>query len=433
MTSTGGAQTSSAASSTSASPPPTPTPSSSGTFQRQPASGATLSGAEPLNSRQAPTAAVAAIVPVSVPGRIMSSLASLVPSPFTGPPSPLAPAQATGLWALLSAGHRGATAAVPRPAGVSDVQVSATTTPVRFTGQPTVVTQVLVAGLRLVKAIGKLVGLNLGGAGLAILPSTSPPPLVTQGLNVHQTEFGGWQVWILQPASPSGKYIVGLHGGGFNLQPTILHWYDYASIVRNTGATVIVPIYPLVQEGGTAATVVPQTADLISSLIDQHGADAVSVYGDSAGANIALAATQELVRRGDPTPARMVLISPVVDLSMSNPAISLIDDPVLGGGDGANASGLLWSGGDLTNPLASPLYGSVAGLPPTWVYTGSLELLAPDVLRLQDKAIAEGADVTFILRKGEIHDWAGPGSIIPFTEGASVRPQIYRQLVGDEA
>lgn len=363
----------------------------------------------------------------------MSSLASLVPSPFTGPPSPLAPAQATGLWALLSAGHRGATAAVPRPAGVSDVQVSATTTPVRFTGQPTVVTQVLVAGLRLVKAIGKLVGLNLGGAGLAILPSTSPPPLVTQGLNVHQTEFGGWQVWILQPASPSGKYIVGLHGGGFNLQPTILHWYDYASIVRNTGATVIVPIYPLAQEGGTAATVVPQTADLISSLIDQHGADAVSVYGDSAGANIALAATQELVRRGDPTPARMVLISPVVDLSMSNPAISLIDDPVLGGGDGANASGLLWSGGDLTNPLASPLYGSVAGLPPTWVYTGSLELLAPDVLRLQDKAIAEGADVTFILRKGEIHDWAGPGSIIPFTEGASVRPQIYRQLVGDEA
>jgi acetyl esterase/lipase len=240
-------------------------------------------------------------------------------------------------------------------------------------------------------------------------------------------------VWALQPAAPSGKYIVGLHGGGFNLQPTILHWYDYASIVRNTGATVIVPIYPLAQDGGTAATVVPQTADLISSLIDEHGADAVSVYGDSAGANIALAAAQELVRRGDPTPARIVLISPVVDLSMSNPAISLIDDPVLGGGDGANASGLLWSGGDLTDPLASPLFGSLEGLPPTWVYTGSLELLAPDVLRLQDKAIAAGADFTFILRKGEIHDWAGPGSIIPFTEGAAVRPQIYRQLVGDDA
>jgi acetyl esterase/lipase len=337
------------------------------------------------------------------------------------------------LWTLLTSVRREAAAHSTPPAGVSDIQVSATATPVRFTGQPTVVTQVLVAGLRLVKAIGKLVGLNLGGSGLAILPSTSPPPLVTQGLNVQQTEFDGWQVWVLQPASPSGKYIVGLHGGGFNLQPTILHWYDYASIVRNTGATVIVPIYPLAQDGGTAATVVPQTADLISSLIDEHGADAVSVYGDSAGANIALAAAQELVRRGDPTPARIVLISPVVDLSMSNPAISLIDDPVLGGGDGANASGLLWSGGDLTDPLASPLFGSLEGLPPTWVYTGSLELLAPDVLRLQDKAIAAGADFTFILRKGEIHDWAGPGSIFPFTEGAAVRPQIYRQLVGDDA
>lgn len=360
-------------------------------------------------------------------------MATIAPSPVAGSVAPVAPAQATALWTLLASGRRGATATGTPPAGVSDIQVSATATPVRFTGQPTVVTQVLVAGLRLVKAIGKLVGLNLGGAGLAILPSTSPPPLVTQGLNVQQTEFDGWQVWVLQPASPSGKYIVGLHGGGFNLQPTILHWYDYASIVRNTGATVIVPIYPLAQEGGTAATVVPQTADLISSLIDEHGADAVSVYGDSAGANIALAAAQELVRRGDPTPARMVLISPVVDLSMSNPAISLIDDPVLGGGDGANASGLLWSGGDLTDPLASPLFGSLEGLPPTWVYTGSLELLAPDVLRLQDKAIAAGADFTFILRKGEIHDWAGPGSIIPFTAGAAVRPQIYRQLVGDDA
>jgi triacylglycerol lipase len=314
----------------------------------------------------------------------------------------------------------------------SDVQTSAAATPATFTGEPTIVTQVLVAGLRLLKAVGNLVGLNLGGTGLAILPSTSPPSLVTLGLKVQQTQFDGWQVWTLQTASPSGKYIVGLHGGGFSLQPTILHWYDYAAIARNTDATVVVPIYPLVQDGGTAATVVPQTADLISSLIDQHGAQAVSVYGDSAGANIALTAAQELVRRGDATPARMVLISPVVDLSLSNPAISLIDDPVLDAASG-KATGLLWSGGDPTDPMASPLYGSLEGLPPTWVYTGSLELLAPDVLRVQDKAIAEGADITFILRNGQIHDWAGPGSIIPFTEGAAVRPQIYQELVGDDA
>jgi acetyl esterase/lipase len=420
-----------------------------------------------INDMQDPvpttTTAHMAAAPVNGLAGVVSSLMKIVLSPLAATATPGAPAQTPALWALLSFARReieqsldpptanvgslstevvtgnpaavsratGAAAAAAPAANVSDVQIAAAAAPATFTGQPTIVTQVLVLGLRLLKAFGNLIGLNLGGTGLAVLPSTSPPALVTLGLNVQQTEFDGWQVWTLAPASPTGKYIVGLHGGGFSLQPTILHWYDYASIARATGATVVVPIYPLVQDGGTAATVVPQTADLISSLIDQHGAQAVSVYGDSAGANIALSAAQELVRRGDPTPARMVLISPVVDVSLSNPAISLIDDPVLDAESG-KANGLLWSGGDLTDPLASPLYGSLAGLPPTWVYTGSLELLAPDVLRLQDKAIAQGADITFILRNGEIHDWAGPASIIPFTEGAAVRPQIYQELVGSD-
>jgi acetyl esterase/lipase len=47
-------------------------------------------------------------------------------------------------------------------------------------------------------------------------------------------------------------------------------------MARDTGATVVVPIYPLAPQG-PAATVVPQTADLISYEIDQHGAENVSV------------------------------------------------------------------------------------------------------------------------------------------------------------
>lgn len=139
-------------------------------------------------------------------------------------------------------------------------------------------------------------------------------------------------------------------------------------------------------------------------------------------------AAQELARRGDATFARMVLVSPVVDLSLSNPSIPLVDNPVLGTVSSGRNS-MLWAGDlALTDPLASPLYGSRAGLPATRVYAGFLELLAPDVLRLRNKALAECADFSFILWKGEIHDWAGPGSIMPFTAGAAIRPQIRRQL-----
>jgi triacylglycerol lipase len=179
---------------------------------------------------------------------------------------------------------------------------------------------------------------------------------------------------------------------------------------------------------------VPAMADLISAQIDQHGAENVSVYGDSAGGYLALAAVQELVRRGDPVPSHMVLISPPLDLTLSNPAIQFVDDPLF--------SGLLptlhnivqqWAGDlDLTDPLVSPLYGSLAGLPPTAVYFGSLEIFAPDGLVLQDKALATpGADFTFILRKGELHDWPTV-PILP--ETIAVLPDIYHQLgIGSDA
>jgi acetyl esterase/lipase len=122
---------------------------------------------------------------------------------------------------------------------------------------------------------------------------------------------------------------------------------------------------------------------------------------------------------------------------MSNPAISLIDDPLLGDGSsdrvGLVEDLLSWAGDlDIHDPMVSPLFGTLDGLPPTFVYAGSLEILAPDVLLLQDKALGAGADMTFILRRGEMHVWEGPAAIVPFTTGAAFRPMLLRQLLGTD-
>jgi triacylglycerol lipase len=310
----------------------------------------------------------------------------------------------------------------------ADEQMSLAAT---FTGQPSIVAQAAVLGLRVVRAVTDFVGIDFGIQLVPLIASDSPPWFTTLRLDVQRGKFEGMPVWMLAPASPSDKYVVALHGGAYVVQPTVLHWLDYASIARDTGATVVVPIYPLAPQG-TASTVVPKIADLVSAVIADanHDPEAVSVYGDSAGGALALAAAQELVRRGSPTPARMVLISPWLDVTMSNPAIQYIDDPVLNAAV-SKEKGELWAGDlDTTSPLVSPLYGSLSGLPPTAVYSGSLDVLSPDVLVLQDKASATpGANFTFILRKGEIHAWALP--ILP--EARAVRPQIYEQLLGTDA
>ena len=220
-------------------------------------------------------------------------------------------------------------------AGVSDLtqltQLNATA-PATFTGQPSFVAQVTTAAFQILRGFTDfataIFGVDTAIPIARLLTSVDPPWFTTLGLNAQRSEFEGMPVWTLQSANPSGRYVVGIHGGAAIFQPSIFNWIDYAAMARNTGATVIVPIYPLAPQG-TAATVVPTMADLISSQIDQHGAENVSVYGDSAGGNIGLAAVQELVRRGDPVPSHMVLISPALDLTFSNPAMQFIDDPVL--------------------------------------------------------------------------------------------------------
>lgn len=77
----------------------------------------------------------------------------------------------------------------------------------------------------------------------------------------------------------------------------------------------------------------------------------------------------------------------------------------------------------VTDPLVSPLYGSLKGLPPTYVYSGSLDSLAPDVVVLDQEAATQGAPISFVLRTGEIHDW-----VLLSPDGFRYLPQIYQEL-----
>ncbi|WP_084435960.1 alpha/beta hydrolase fold domain-containing protein [Aldersonia kunmingensis] len=295
-----------------------------------------------------------------------------------------------------------------------------------FTGDPSIVTQALVEGLRAATSVTEMLGFDAFTTFARLASSTSPPPFLTLGLDVQRSDFAGMQVLTLRPANPSGKQVVALHGGAFSIEATAIHWVDYVWLAHATGATVSVPIYPLAPtNGGTADSVIPKLADLVSGQIAAHGVRNVSVYGDSAGGTLGLAIGQELVRRAEPVPSSMVLLSPVLDLSFSNPNIGSVKDPVLNR-EAVGADLPSWAGGlSLTDPMVSPLYGSLEGLPPTWIYSGSLEMLAPDAARLQQRAHAEGADnLHFVLRKGLIHDWALPVS----PEGFFVRDDVYRQL-----
>jgi triacylglycerol lipase len=298
-----------------------------------------------------------------------------------------------------------------------------------FTGEPSRNTKAVVSVLRAVVAVTDFLGVDFGTQIAPLLASDHPPSFTVSDLDIERSEFASQPVYLIRSGSRSGKYVVALHGGAYVVQPTINHWSAYATLARRTQATVIVPICPLASSPlGRAKTVIPDLADLISAQIALHGSLNVSVYGDSAGGAMALSVAQVLVSRGAVTPSRMVLICPMLDITMSNPAIALIDDLVLRSAS-LRRAGQEWAGElALTDPLVSPLYGSLAGLPVTAVYCGNLDLLSADVLRLQERALATpGSEFTFILRNGAIHDWA-MGGALSSPESAAVQRDIYQQL-----
>jgi triacylglycerol lipase len=295
-----------------------------------------------------------------------------------------------------------------------------------WTGSPSLPARLAVGVLRGVQTFSKLFNVSFMRTFAPMIANDHPSAWAIRGLSVNIEDFNGWPVYTLRAGSSTTSTVLCVHGGAFTVEATALHWRTYAALARDTGAQVIVPIYPLAPEG-TAASVVPQMADLITDLIDRTEA-AVGLYGDSAGGTIALAAAQELVMRGTEVPTYMVLVSPLLDATLSNPECLTINDPVLDVSE-LQEAGRLWAG-DLepTHPMVSPLFGSLLGLPPTSVYMGSLDVLSADVLRLRERAVSENADMTFDLRHGLIHNWAMSSS----PEGRAIRPQVYRELTGTD-
>jgi triacylglycerol lipase len=331
-------------------------------------------------------------------------------------------ALAIGLGAILITRRRS-------PASVDNPVADVPTPHFTFSGQPHGHNSVAVSVLRGVGAVTDFLGIDFGTQIAPLVASDHPPSFTMSGLNVQRNDIAGEPVWVIRSQTPSGKYVVALHGGAYVVQPTINHWSAYGALARRTHATVIVPVYPLASTPqGRAQTVIPAMTDLVSAQIAQHGADNISVYGDSAGGGMALAVAQLLVSRGDATPSHMVLISPWLDVTMSNPAIPTIDDPVLRTAS-LRKAGQQWAGNlPLTDPFVSPIYGRLAGLPPTAVYCGNLDLLAADVVRLQEQTqFNADSDFTFILRDGAIHDWA-MGGALSTPEAHAVQRDIYRQL-----
>jgi epsilon-lactone hydrolase len=188
--------------------------------------------------------------------------------------------------------------------------------------------------------------------------------------------------WIAGPDARTDRVILFLHGGGFQIGSTHSHRALIAAISAESGYRVLGVDYRRAPEHRFPAAL----EDVLTAygwLLDQGiEPGQIAFAGDSAGGNLALAAMLSLRDHDKPRPAAAVLMSPWTDLA---------------------ATGGSYESRAARDPLASPLYADLTGLPPLLIQVGDREVVLDDARAFAEKARAAGVLVDLEIWDEMIH------------------------------
>jgi monoterpene epsilon-lactone hydrolase len=212
--------------------------------------------------------------------------------------------------------------------------------------------------------------------------------------------------WLTGPGTGTGRVLLFLHGGGYQFGSLRSHGELAARLGRASGMRVLFPEYRLAPEHRFPAAIDDVLAAWHWLRTDQDlSAASITAAGDSAGGGLAVALLVALRDAGEALPAAAALMSPHVDLTSSGASMTerADQDPIFTPAALRQMASDYLAGADPTTPLASPLFASLAGLPPLLVQTGTAELLLSDSERLATAAAQAGVDVTLQLGEGLPH------------------------------
>ncbi|MCW8194110.1 alpha/beta hydrolase [Proteobacteria bacterium 005FR1] len=220
--------------------------------------------------------------------------------------------------------------------------------------------------------------------------------------------------WVTVAGGQPRATMLFLHGGGyFGCSPKTHRSASCAFAQR--GFRVFVPDYRLAPEHPFPAPVEDARAVLAALREELGSTDKLVIAGDSAGGGLALATMVADRDAGLSLPSVALLFSPWTDLAVTGDSISenarrcAMFSP-----DGVRyGAGLYLNGADPKNPLASPLYADLKGLPPLLVHASESEALRDDSLRLAERAKAQGVDVTLETWPVVPHVWLLFHQMIP--------------------
>lgn len=222
--------------------------------------------------------------------------------------------------------------------------------------------------------------------------------------------------WVVSTqAAADAPVLLYLHGGGFFACSPETHRPVTMGFARGGMLRVFALRYRRAPEHRFPAAIEDAVAccDWIEATT---GRPVAAIAGDSAGGALALSTLLRLRDSGRTMPRACVAFSPVTDLAATGDSVITNDrkDALFFGASIARLPEV-YLPGDVSprDPLASPLYAALDGLPPLLLHVGADEVLRDDTLRFAAKARAAGVAVSLRVWPVVPHAWQLMGGVMP--------------------
>ena len=246
-------------------------------------------------------------------------------------------------------------------------------------------------------------GIEARGQFDAFMESVLPRDEVT----LETDTLGGIPgLWVHPADWRSGEAIVHLHGGWFNFGSAKAYRHLVGHIAARARARAFIPDYRRAPEHPFPAA----TDDALACYraLAGSGVRRIVLTGDSAGGNLALVLASRVTGEAVSNSATLVgvaVLSPVTDLTLSGATYQTRADadPLFTRPQVAELVHSYLGSADAKQPLASPLFGRLSGMPPTRIHVGDDEVLLDDSLRFVERAVAAGVDARVDVWMGMPH------------------------------
>lgn len=242
--------------------------------------------------------------------------------------------------------------------------------------------------------------------------------------------------WVGAPGARDDEALLYLHGGGYVFGSPRSHRHFVAALSGETGLRALLLDYRLAPEHPFPAAVDDALVAYRALLGDGLSPRRIVVAGDSAGGGLAIVLMLAARAAGLPQPAVGICLSPWTDLTGTAGSLTsrAATDPTVSKAGLDGLAAVYLGGADPTDPLASPVFGDLAGLPPLLIQVGGAEVLLDDSVTLHQRAIAAGVASTLEVWDEMIHVWHRYWPMLREAREANARiGRFVRPLLGDRA